>query len=615
MKKAIFISAFSLISISAFAQIDTVDLDQATIVDKNRLQKIQTQSIITLQDSILKRNQPSLTNLLKFNSTLYFKENGAGMVSSPSFRGTTASQTIVTWNGININSQTTGQTDFNTINIRGFDQVNIKAGSGNVAEQNNAIGGNIELINQLNFTKKFTNELLLRYGSFNTWDGNVNSKYANGNFSFNLNLSRNSSDNDYELYTEKGRKNANGQFYNNNLSLAVGQKLNPKNILRFYGNLFQADRHLSVITPYATKSSYEDFNTRSLLDWESKFSQFQSNFKVAYLTERYKYFPNIEKDYYELTKVNTTLLKHNLKYFFTEKINLNTQLEFIHNQGFAGNLMDETSRNVGSASVSIKHQLAPKFFYEASIRQEFSEQYGNPTLYSLGGKWNLTKFYQFKFNTSKNFRAPTYNDLYTPGVGNLDLKPENSYQFEIGNEFKFKSFELSVNAYYNQVEDLIRWIPNINPLGGTLWQPENVEDVHIYGIETIFSAFQSFGNHHFALNSTYAYTVSEDQKTHKQLIYTPYHKATASLSYAWKRISFYTQFLYNGKTYTSPQNEPKNQMPHYFLSNVGLDYDFGKANTYKIGLEILNLTDYQYQSIPGRPMPGRSFQIYANIKF
>jgi iron complex outermembrane receptor protein len=39
------------------------------------------------------------------------------MVSSPSFRGHTQ-QTAVIWNGININSQLLGQTDFNTINTR-----------------------------------------------------------------------------------------------------------------------------------------------------------------------------------------------------------------------------------------------------------------------------------------------------------------------------------------------------------------------------------------------------------------------------------------------------------------------------------------------------------------
>src|SRR5690625_7845156 len=100
------------------AQHDTVKLEEAIFTANQNLTEIQTQSLISISDSIIERSQPSLTQLLNFNSNIYFKESGAVMVSSPSFRGTTASQTVVLWNGININSQTTGQTDFNTINVR-----------------------------------------------------------------------------------------------------------------------------------------------------------------------------------------------------------------------------------------------------------------------------------------------------------------------------------------------------------------------------------------------------------------------------------------------------------------------------------------------------------------
>ena len=71
--------------------------------------------LIQLSDTLIARNSVSLTEVLNFNTTIYFKENGYGMVSSPSFRGTNASQTAVIWNGIPINSNLNGQTDFNTI--------------------------------------------------------------------------------------------------------------------------------------------------------------------------------------------------------------------------------------------------------------------------------------------------------------------------------------------------------------------------------------------------------------------------------------------------------------------------------------------------------------------
>ena len=71
-------------------------------------------TIETISDSILKSTYESFGNLLQNNSNLYFKQNGNGMVSSISLRGTGASRTGIYWNGIPINSSLNGQTDFNT---------------------------------------------------------------------------------------------------------------------------------------------------------------------------------------------------------------------------------------------------------------------------------------------------------------------------------------------------------------------------------------------------------------------------------------------------------------------------------------------------------------------
>ena len=68
-----------------------------------------------IADSILKDSYESLGNLLQKQANFYFKQNGNGMVSSISLRGTSASQTGVYWNGISINSALNGQTDFNTL--------------------------------------------------------------------------------------------------------------------------------------------------------------------------------------------------------------------------------------------------------------------------------------------------------------------------------------------------------------------------------------------------------------------------------------------------------------------------------------------------------------------
>ena len=77
---------------------------------------------------------------------------------------------------------------------------------------------------------------------------------------------------------------------------------------------------------------------------------------------------------------------------------------------------------------------------------------------------------------------------------------------------------------------------------------------------------KKYGNTNFDFNGTYAYTVSEDDKTDKQLFYVPYHKLTGSVSYYWKKISSYYQYLYNGDVYTTPDNNPEVNVNDYNVS-------------------------------------------------
>lgn len=606
--KNIFVLACILLSIQhVYAQSDTIELKEANLSDSYLLRFTQTQQTLSLTDSVLDRNQASLTSLLNYNSTIYFKENGLGMVSSPSFRGTTAQQTAVIWNGININSQLNGQTDFNTVNTRGFDNITLKSGGASVAYGSSAIGGSIHLNNDLRFRKDFSNQILLNYGNFNAYGINFNSKYSDENLSLNLGLSRNGSDNDYE-FIDKDLKNTNGQFYNQNLSVAAGYKMNSKNILKFYGNLYDGERHFSVPTTYSIKTKYHDYNTRSLVEWNGFYGKFISKLRLAHLGEEYRYFATLNTENPDFGKVNSWIAKYDLGFNWTPNLFLNAVFDFTQNEGNGSEYAFE-KRQIGSASFLMKHQINSKLLYELTLRTELTNNYDSPFLYSFGLKYNLTDFYNIRFNTSKNFRIPTFNDLYWPREKILDLKPETSYQAEIGNQIHFKNFSFSASVYYNSVKDFLQWVP----FNGGVWQPENTHNVKIYGIESILNYKKSFQNHHFELNGTYAYTVSENEKTGKQLIYVPFHKTTASLGYSMKRLSAYYQIIFNGKVFTDANN--LKELDAYTVSNLGIDYGLGKNEAYRIGIQALNLWNENYQSTLNRPMPGRNFNLYLNLKF
>ena len=93
---------FNLTAGIAFAQTDTISLKPLILNDAFLKNHYKSQSIIKLNDSILEQNPNQLTQVLQAQTPIYFKENGRGMVSSPSFRGTLASHTAVVWNGMEL---------------------------------------------------------------------------------------------------------------------------------------------------------------------------------------------------------------------------------------------------------------------------------------------------------------------------------------------------------------------------------------------------------------------------------------------------------------------------------------------------------------------------------
>jgi len=597
--------AFLLYSFSWGQNDSIIRLNEVIVSDSQLKNFSKSQTVTILNDSILNKNQGSLTSLLSTNSTIYFKENGAGMVSSASFRGTTAQQTAVIWNGININSQLNGQTDFNTINPTDFTNISIRPGGGSVIYGSGAIGGSIHLNSELKFNTATSHLFRLNYGSFETYGSNYQLEIGKEKWAVQASISANSSKNDYE-YIGYDKKNENGEFTNQSYNFSVGHKINDTNFIKFYSFLFNGERHFSGTITVNSDDKYLDFNTRNMLEWILFKNKYTSKVKAAYITEEYKYYENRNSDNHTFGQVNSLFLRHDFIYSISESITINTLLDFTQSDAKGSDLLTET-RTIGTGSILWKHKLSTKLNYELGIRQEVTDTYESPLLFSAGTLFEVNGFYKIKANLSKNFRIPTFNDLYWQGSGNTDLNPEHSLQGEIGNELNYKNSKFVLTGFIIQLKDMIRWIPTSNGL----WQPENTQSVSNYGLEIQFETKKFIDKHLFSFTSGYGYTVSVNNQTEKQLTYVPNHKANTNLAYNYKSFTTYYQWVYTGEVFTSSDNFYK--LDDYALSNIGIDYNFSKKKTYLLGFQVLNLTNERYQNVISRPMPGRNFKLYLTL--
>ncbi|NKI27261.1 TonB-dependent receptor [Arenibacter sp. 6A1] len=590
---------------------NTIVLEEVVLSDVKLLHFSNGRKVSVLKDSVIQRNGASLTDLLQFNSTIYFKENGYGMISSPSFRGTNASQTAVVWNGININSQLSGQTDFNTISPQNYKDVVVRSGGGSVQFGSGAIGGSIHLNDSFLFQEHYDNKLVLGYGSYNAKNINYSTAYGTDKWSLNFGTTYKTSENDYK-YLGTDRKNENGAYNNLDVKATVGYLFSKANVLKLYHNTFIGDRDFSGTLTAPAKDHYKDVTSRSLLEWGNFKDHKISRLKLAYLYEKYRYYPDKEKSDFSFGSSNNMVLNYDYKYNIGKFV-LNGIADF-NVITVEGTNIENAHRNLFSGTFLLTHHLSEKFRYGINIRKEVVTDYDSPFLFSMDTNYQLTDNYSINVNASKNYRVPTFNDLYWVGagaVGNKELTPESSLQAELGQLLSKENYTLGLTAYYIVSEDLIQWKPN----DAGNWMPVNIKDVYNYGLEASLDVRQQWHNNQLSWKNQYAYTKSVDKDTNKQLIYVPYHKITSNIAYQYKAWELYNQLLYNGQVYTTSDNS--DFLQGYVLSNVGVGRTFEIENgiSANVGVKINNLFNKNYQNVAYRPMPNRNYQLNISIKF
>ena len=601
---------FVLVFTCMYSQQDsTTKLEEVFISDyrlKNELNKTLS---IKINDSILKNFNESFTDLFRQQSSVYFKENGNGMVSSPSFRGTNASQTAVIWNGININSQTTGQTDFNNVGLGGINDITVKSGGGSNFYGSGAIGGSIHLEHNFTFNKKETFSLGSSIGSYDNFIQRGNVTIANTNYYVNGFIKHQDSDNDYP-FLGTDLINENGQFENFSIGLNTAYKISQKDVLKLYFSYLTNNRNLSRTLFVSNKSRLEDITNRLLLAWNRKEENTNFNLRLARLHEEYKYFENrLKKDLFSGSEVSNYTGNADVDFKIDTKLNIKLAVDgnLIFAEG--DNITKKNRRNIAGIT-SLSFTPTKKLNFTITGRKEYTNTYKVPVIGSLDVNYEIIDWYTIGINGSKNYRIPTFNDLYWVGQGNPDLVPETSYQANFNHFFRHKNNSLQIAGFYIDTNDMIKWAPG----NGGVWLPDNIAHVINYGVEANLKTSFKYRKHNINISGNYVYVKSIDQETDKQLIYVPIHKASGTISYNLKKLTIFYENIFTDDVFTNGVNT-KNLLD-YNISNIGANYNF-KIQKHILGIsaKLNNLLNKEYEVVRTRPMPNRNILISLNYKY
>jgi iron complex outermembrane receptor protein len=336
----------------------------------------------------------------------------------------------------------------------------------------------------------------------------------------------------------------------------------------------------------------------------------QNIFRLAYLEDEFQYFSNINKAKSSGGSAKIYLAKNDFNYIFNDKIAFNIIGEYQLNtaEGFQSGIKSVT-RNAGSFAGLLRWNPSERLYFEAGIKKDLVEKITTPVLFSFSGKMKVNSWWNSVLNLSKNFRYPSFNDLYWQPGGNLNLKSETSHQAELGNNFKYGAFKLNVTPFYIQIKDMIRWLPNTKGI----WSPTNTNKVESYGVESQFDFEKSFGKNKTQFSLGYVFTHSKNRETHRFLAYVPQHKIYGNAIYRYDFLEIFVQGMFNGLTYTSDEEKQKDAIKSYFVSNSGVNITLFKH--YQIGFKVNNIFDEIYETTAFYPLPQRNYSANLLINF
>lgn len=230
---------------------------------------------------------------------------------------------------------------------------------------------------------------------------------------------------------------------------------------------------------------------------------------------------------------------------------------------------------------------------------------------------------RFRASYKDIFRTPTFNDLYYVTIGNANLKPETTRQFNVGTTWSSTSLgfidylSLSADAYYNRVNDKIVAMPTM-----FIWKMMNVGKVETIGTDVNLAAEIELARHYrLYLTGAYNFMQAEDvtdrdSKLWKhQIIYTPKHSGSGSLTLENPFVNLTYNIMYASERYAIAQNIPENRIKPYTDHSLSLSHTFKwKRQSVRVQLDALNLSNKNYEIVRFYPMAGRNYKITINYK-
>lgn len=238
---------------------------------------------------------------------------------------------------------------------------------------------------------------------------------------------------------------------------------------------------------------------------------------------------------------------------------------------------------------------------QLNVRNDDNSQFGTKTTGLLAYGYQFSDHWRGNLSYGTGFKAPSFNDMYWPGAGNPDLRPETSENREGSIHYETASQHASLTYYHNDIDNLIEWAPNA--LG--FWMPANVAKARLRGWTLAYDS--QLGD--YKLSGSLDLQDPEDALTNKVLRYRARQIAKVAVSRDFGAFSIGAEVLGSGQRYNDAANTQ--QLAGYGIVNLTAAYRL--AADWSIFARANNIFDKDYTLVNDYSTPGAN--LFIGIRY
>jgi vitamin B12 transporter len=571
---------------------DAGEVGQAvTVIDRATIERRQTVAIADLLATT-----PGVT---------VSRSGGLGTLTSLNIRGAESDQTLVLIDGVRVNdpSSPAGAFDFANLLAGSVQRVEVLRGPNAVAWGSQAIGGVVNVVTQQP-TDGFKGNAQFEGGSFGTALGSGG--IAGGNDRANGALTAGWISTDGISAAAKGTERDGydqvGGTGRLNVALAPGIGLD----LRGYYAHSKVD-----LDSYTFADDAEYAKTQELYGYaglHADFADGRFRNRIAFT------LADINRDNYDPSTGSAPL------YFYRGRseryeyqgdytigvVRLVAGVEHEDSRMFDG--YDHFSTGVtseyGEAIVNPVRQLT----VSAGVRNDDHDVYGSHVSFGANAALRLDTGTTIRASYADGFKAPTLYQLYSPYVGNRDLKPEKAHSYDIGVEQRLIGDRLVASAtwFHRNTRNLIVGDP-------LTYLYFNYDRARAKGVELALTAKPVDA---LTIEGSYSHidakNLSQDADFGKDLARRPRNSASISADYRFAfGLSIGGTVSAVGHAFDNPANTVR--LGGYTL--VGVRAEMPVAHNISIYGRVDNLFDEKYETVAGYGTYGRAAYGGVRLRF